>query len=84
MAIYRVIERSNLNRNVALLNFNTVLTSDSKCQCLKYKVILHFHQVWMKKGGLVQVVVLAACEPRGHRFERWSLHIARCVGKTSC
>jgi hypothetical protein len=30
----------------------------------------------------VQVVVLAACEPRGHRFERWPLHIARCVGKT--
>jgi len=36
-----------------------------------------------KKGSLVQVVVLAACEPRGHRFERWPLHIARCVGKTS-
>jgi hypothetical protein len=33
--------------------------------------------------GLVQVVVLAACELRGHRFERWPLHIARCVGKTS-
>jgi len=26
----------------------------------------------------VQVVVLAACEPRGHRFERWPLHIAQC------
>ena len=36
-----------------------------------------------EKGGLVQVVVLAACEPRGHKFERWPLHIARCVGKTS-
>jgi hypothetical protein len=38
----------------------------------------------LKPGaGLVQVVVLAACEPRGHRFEWWPLHIARCVGKTS-
>jgi hypothetical protein len=45
VAIYRVIERSNLNRNVALLNFNTVLTSDSKCQCLKYKVILLLYRV---------------------------------------
>ena len=35
------------------------------------------------KGSLVQVVVLAACEPRGHKFERRPLHIARCVGKTS-
>ena len=34
------------------------------------------------KGSLVQVVVLAACKPRGHRFERWPLYIARCVGKT--
>jgi hypothetical protein len=29
----------------------------------------------------VQVVVLAACEPRGHRFERWSLHICTMCGK---
>jgi hypothetical protein len=36
-----------------------------------------------KKGSLVQVVVLAACESRGHKFERWPLHIARCVGKNS-
>ena len=35
------------------------------------------------KGSLVQVVVLAAYEPRGHRFEWWPLHIARCVRKTS-
>jgi hypothetical protein len=38
----------------------------------------------LKPGAdLVQVVVLAACEPRGHRFEWWPLHIAQCVGKTS-
>ena len=29
------------------------------------------------------MVGLAACEPRGHRFKRWPLHIAWCVGKTS-
>jgi hypothetical protein len=32
-------------------------------------------------GGLV--VVVAACEPRCHRLERWPPHIARGVGKTS-
>ena len=47
------------------------------------QILVWDHLIQAKKGGLVEVVVLAACEPRGHRFERWSLHIARCVGKTS-
>ena len=46
---------------------------------------IYFQHEYVKKGGLVQVVVLAVYELRlrGHIFERWDLHIARCVKKTS-
>jgi hypothetical protein len=36
------------------------------------------------KRSPVQVVVLAACEPRGHRLEQWPLHIAQCVHIAHC